>query len=105
MMEGGWHILHRIEEVSNLISLLWEYETIAITRNAMRCNNRDDFLNLSLILKIQIFSEVYLPSRNYMVLRFFCETRQWVLTQVVIQENNLGIGIVEFIKPNPSKVS
>ena len=39
-MEGEWHTLHRIEEVSNLISLLRECETNTITRNAMRCNNR-----------------------------------------------------------------
>ena len=28
IMEGEWHTLHRIEEVSNLISLLREYEAI-----------------------------------------------------------------------------
>ena len=27
--------------------------------NAMRCNNRDDLLQLNFILKISIFSEVY----------------------------------------------
>ena len=32
-MEGEWLTLHRIEEVSNLISLLWEYETNTLTRN------------------------------------------------------------------------
>ena len=46
-MEGEWHTLHRIEEESNLISLLREYETNTITRNAMRCNNHYDLLNLS----------------------------------------------------------
>ena len=46
-MEGEWHTLHRIEEESNLISLLREYEANTITRNAMRCNNRYDLLNLS----------------------------------------------------------
>ena len=50
-MEGEWQTLHRIEEVSNLISLLRGCETYAITRNAMR-----------FILKIPIFSVVYLPS-------------------------------------------
>ena len=72
-MEGEWHTLHRIEEVSNLISLLRECEASTITRNAMRCNNCDDLLNLSFILKIPIFSEVYLPSPKYMVKHFFCE--------------------------------
>ena len=45
-MEGEWHTLHRIEEESNLISLLREYEANTITRNAMRCNNCYDLLNL-----------------------------------------------------------
>ena len=58
-MEGEWHTPHRIEEVSNLIILLREYKINTITRNVMRCNNRDDLLNLSFILKIPIFSEVY----------------------------------------------
>ena len=84
-MEGEWHILYRIEEVSNLINFLREYETNTITRNAMRCNNRDDLLNLSFILEIPIFSEVFLPNSVHMVQRFFCENRQWVLTQRVIQ--------------------
>ena len=80
-INGRWMThLHRIEEISTLISLLWEYETNAITRNAMLCNNRDGLLNLSFILKIPIFSEVYLASRTYMVQRFFWENRQWVLT-------------------------
>ena len=30
------------------------------TRNAMRCNNRDDLLHLSFTLKISIFSEAYI---------------------------------------------
>ena len=51
-MEGEWHTLHRVEEVPNLISLFRDQETNTITRNAMRCNNRDDLLNLSFILKI-----------------------------------------------------
>ena len=70
-MKGEWHILYRIEEVSNLINFLREYETNTITRNAMRCNNRDDLLNLSFTLEIPIFSEVFLPKRIYMVQRFF----------------------------------
>ena len=57
-MEREWHTLHRIEEVSNLISFLRECKTNAKTRNAMRCNNRD---------------EVFLPSRIYMVQRVFWE--------------------------------
>ena len=61
-MEGEWHIVYRIEEVSNLINFLREYETNTITRNAMRCNNRDDLLNLSFILEIPIFLEVFLPN-------------------------------------------
>ena len=69
-MEGEWHTLHRIEEVSNLISLLREYNANTITANAMRCNNRYNLLNLSFILKIPTFSKVYLPSRTYMVQRF-----------------------------------
>ena len=31
-----------------------------ITRNAMRCNNRDDLLHLSFTVKISIFSEAYI---------------------------------------------
>ena len=72
-MEGEWHTLHRIEEVSNLISLLRECETNTITRNAMRCNNCDDLLNLSFILKIPIFSKVSLPCQTYMVKRFLAQ--------------------------------
>ena len=71
----------------------------------MRCKNRDVLLNLSFILKIPIFSEVYLPSWTYMVQRFFCRNRQWVLTQGVKQGNNLGVGRGECSKPNPSEVS
>ena len=66
-----WHILHHIEEVSNLISLLREYEANTITRNVMRCNNRYGLLNLSFILKFPTFSKVYLPSRTYMAQLFF----------------------------------
>ena len=85
-MEGEWHTLHRIEEVLNLICFLRKFETNTITRTAMRCSNRDDLLNLSFILRIPIFSEVFLPSRIYMLQRLFCENCQWVLTQKVIQE-------------------
>ena len=46
-MESEWHTLHRIEEASNLISLLQEYEANTITRNAIRCKNCYDLLNLS----------------------------------------------------------
>ena len=69
-MEGERHKLHRIEEVSNLISLLREYKANTITTNAVCCNNRYDLLNLSFILKIPTFSKVYLPSRTYMVQLF-----------------------------------
>ena len=72
-MEGEWYTLHRIEEVSDLISLLHEYETNNLTRNAKCCNNRDDLLYLCFILKISIFPEVYLPSRTYMVQRFLAK--------------------------------
>ena len=38
------------------------------TRNATRCNNRDDLANFSFILKVSMFSEVYLePSRTSMM--------------------------------------
>ena len=38
------------------------------TRNATRCNNRDDLLHLSFPLKILIFSEAYIkPSRTSMM--------------------------------------
>ena len=104
-MEGEWYTLHHIEKVSNLISLLREYEKNTLTRNAMRCNNRDDLLNLSLILKISIFSEVGLPSLAYMLRCFFCKNSQWVLIPGVIQKNNLGVGRGESSKPNPSEVS
>ena len=30
------------------------------TRNAMRCNNRDDLLHLSFTLKFSIFSKAYI---------------------------------------------
>ena len=89
-MQSEWHILHRIE-VSNLINLLREHETNTITRNVMRYNNRDDLLNLNFILKIQIFSEVYLPSRTSMIMRFFGKI--------------VGVGRGKSSKPNPSKVS
>ena len=104
-MEVEWHTLHRIEEVSYLISFLREYETNTITRHAMRCNNGHDLFNFRFILKISIFSEVFLPSRIFMVQRCFCENRQWVLTERVIQENNLGVCRGESSKPNPSEVS
>ena len=55
IMEGEWHRLHRIEEVSNLISLLQVDEENTLIKNAMRFNSRDDLLNLSFILKIPIF--------------------------------------------------
>ena len=39
-----------------------------ITRNAARCNNRDDLANLGFILKVSVFSEAYLePSRPSMM--------------------------------------
>ena len=104
-MESEWHILHGIEEVSNLIIFLREYETNIITRNARHCKICDDLLNLSFILKIPTFSEVFLPSPTYMVQCLFCENRQWVLTQEVIQENNLGVGRGNSSKPNTSEVS
>ena len=46
-MEGEWHPLHHIEELSNLISLLRECEANTIIRNAMCCKNRYDLLNIS----------------------------------------------------------
>ena len=52
-MEGEWHTLHRIEEVSNSISLLQEYYTNTLTRNAMHCNNRHDLLNLNFTCYLQ----------------------------------------------------
>ena len=67
----------------------------------MICN---DLPNFSFILKILIFSEVYVASQTCMVQRFFCEKRQWVSTQGVIQENNLGVGRDESIKSNSSEV-
>ena len=104
-MEGGWHKFHCVEEVSNLISFLRECETSAITRNAIRCNNHNDLLNLSFVLKTPIFSQLYLPSRTDMVQHFFCENCHWLLTQGIIQENNLRVGRGESSKPNPSEVS
>ena len=64
VMEGESHILHHIEEVSNLISLSREYEANTMTRNATRCNNCYYLFNLSFILKISIFSKVHLPSQT-----------------------------------------
>ena len=88
-MEGEWHTLHRTEEVSNLISFLREYETNNITRNTMRCNNCDDLLYLSFILKIPIFSEVYLPGETYMVQRVFFlrKSERYVETSCEIKRN------------------
>ena len=63
-MESEWHTLHRIEELSNFISFVREYETTSITRNGIRCNNRDNLLKLSFILKIPTSSEVFLSSRT-----------------------------------------
>ena len=63
-MESEWHTLHRIEELSNFITFLREYETNTIPRNGMRCNNRDNLLKLSFILKIPTSSEVFLSSRT-----------------------------------------
>ena len=63
-MESEWHTLHRIEELSNFISFVREYETASITRNGIRCNNRDNLLKLSFILKIPTSSEVFLYSRT-----------------------------------------
>ena len=63
-MESEWHTLHRVEELSNFISFVREYETNTITRNGMRCNNRDNLLKLSFILKIPTSSEVFLSSRT-----------------------------------------
>ena len=41
------------------------------TRNAAHFNNRDDLVNLSFILKVLVFSEVYLePSRTSMMKLF-----------------------------------
>ena len=77
VMEGESHILHHIEEVSNLISLSREYEANTITRNATRCNNCYYLFNLSFILKISIFSKVHLPSQTIWC-SFFCENCQWV---------------------------
>ena len=31
-----------------------------LARNAARCNNRDNFANLTFILKVSVFSEAYL---------------------------------------------
>ena len=38
-----------------------------ITRDATRCNNRDDLLLLSFTLKISIFSEALYSSRTSMI--------------------------------------
>ena len=63
-MESEWHTLHRIEELSNFISFFLDYEANTITRNGMRCNNHDNLLKLSFILKIPTSSEVFLSSRT-----------------------------------------
>ena len=39
------------------------------TRNAARCNNRDDLANLSFILKV--FSEAYLESSRTSMMKLF----------------------------------
>ena len=68
--EGEWYTLHCIGEVSNLLP---EYKTNTITRSAACCNNRDDLLNLNLILKIAIFSEVYLEPSRHIWRNFFAK--------------------------------
>ena len=40
-------------------NLLYYANLSKLTRNAMRCNNRDDLLHLSFTLKISILSEAY----------------------------------------------
>ena len=84
------------------ISLLREYEANAIKINVMCCNSRSDLHNVSFILKIPIFSELYLRSRIYMVHCFFSKN---ILILGVIQENNLGVGRSESSKPSQCKVS
>ena len=69
-MKGEWHILYRIEEVSNLINFLREYETNTITRNAMRCNNRDDLLHLG---NSNLFRGVFTQTNIYGAALFFAK--------------------------------
>ena len=104
-MEEEWHTLHRIEEVSNLIGFLREYEANTITRNNMRYNNRNGLFNLSFILKIPTFSLVFLSSRIYMMPRFCLRKSSVGFNPGVVQKKNLGVGRGETTKPNPNEVS
>ena len=65
------------------------------TRNAARCNNRDDSANLSFTLKVSVFSEAYLePSRTSIMKRFseIAESRTLSgLTQILATESPLKL--------------
>ena len=39
-----------------------EHKITTKTRNAMRCNNRDDLLQLSFTLKVSVFSGAYIQA-------------------------------------------
>ena len=63
-MEGEWHTLHRIEEVSNLISLLREYKTNTITRNGVQ-QSRWFTLSLLHLENFNLFRGVFAWSNIY----------------------------------------
>ena len=44
-----------------------------MTRNAARCNNRDDFANLSFILIVSVFSEAYLEPNQTSMMKLFAK--------------------------------
>ena len=63
-MEGEWYTLHRIEEVSNLISLLPEYKTNTITRNGVQ-QSRWFTLPLLHLENFNLFRSVFARSNIY----------------------------------------
>ena len=50
----------QLNALNRLRAYIGNKEMQILTRNAMRCNNRDDLLHLSYTLKISIFSEAYI---------------------------------------------
>ena len=65
-MSGKGMVLHDIHKINK--KLKFHYHFISFhyawypnpTRNVTRCNNHDDLSQLSITLKISIFSEVYI---------------------------------------------
>ena len=59
IIAGSGKSLQLIGGIQCFSSIFREFTIQSWTRNAMRCNNRDDLLQLSFTLKISIFSKAY----------------------------------------------